>query len=161
MCNKEEKATKYKNSGITLIALVITIIILLILAGLSISALTGSGLFGKANDAVNKYGNAQNQENSILREYENYINNLENNISSEDNKDKMIHFTIDGVQYECPDGWTWDDFIGSDKNTLGFYNFRNFVEKYDSTTGFTYQLNDILTVDFISDGGEYKLSRVS
>ena len=77
MQKKLKKCIKrYKNNGITLIALVITIIILLILAGLSISALTGSGLFGKANDAVNKYGNAQNQENSILREYENYINVL-------------------------------------------------------------------------------------
>ena len=40
------------NRGITLIALVITIIILLILAGISISALTGSGLFAKAQEAT-------------------------------------------------------------------------------------------------------------
>ena len=37
--------------GITLIALVITIIILLILAGISISSLTQSGLFGKAKES--------------------------------------------------------------------------------------------------------------
>ena len=42
---------KKQNKGITLVALVITIIILLILAGISISALTGSGLFQKAGDA--------------------------------------------------------------------------------------------------------------
>ncbi len=41
-----------KSKGITLIALVITIIVLLILAGISISALTGSGLFQKAEDAT-------------------------------------------------------------------------------------------------------------
>ena len=41
--------TKEKfNKGITLIALVITIIILLILAGISIAAITQTGLFGKA-----------------------------------------------------------------------------------------------------------------
>ncbi len=40
-----------RDRGITLIVLVITIIILLILAGISISSLTGSGLFGKANEA--------------------------------------------------------------------------------------------------------------
>ena len=39
---------KNKQKGITLIALVITIIVLLILAGVSISSLTGSGLFGQA-----------------------------------------------------------------------------------------------------------------
>ncbi len=43
-----KKMFKRKDTGITLVALVITIIILLILAGISISSLTGSGLFGKA-----------------------------------------------------------------------------------------------------------------
>ena len=40
--------------GITLIALIITIIILLILAGITITQLTGSGLFGKAGLAKQK-----------------------------------------------------------------------------------------------------------
>lgn len=43
-----------KNNGITLVALVITIIILLILAGISISALTNTGIFQKAQDAEGK-----------------------------------------------------------------------------------------------------------
>ena len=38
---------KNSQSGITLVALVVTIIILLILAGISISALTQTGLFEK------------------------------------------------------------------------------------------------------------------
>ena len=46
-----KKTLKKDSKGITLVALVITIIILLILAGISISALTGSGLFGKAQYA--------------------------------------------------------------------------------------------------------------
>ena len=37
-----------KQSGITLVALVITIIILLILAGIAISSLTQTGLFSKS-----------------------------------------------------------------------------------------------------------------
>lgn len=65
---------KKQNRGITLVALVITIIILLILSGLTISALTGSGLFGKAGEAVDKYGSAQNRENLELSKYEDYIN---------------------------------------------------------------------------------------
>ncbi len=69
---------KKQNKGITLVALVITIIILLILAGISISALTGSGLFQKAGDAKNSYEEAERRENSILGEYENYIDNLGN-----------------------------------------------------------------------------------
>ncbi len=69
---------KKQNKGITLVALVITIIILLILAGISISALTGSGLFQKAGEAKNSYEEAERRENSILGEYENYINNVAN-----------------------------------------------------------------------------------
>ena len=42
---------KKKSNGITLVALVITIILLLILAGISISALTNTGIFKKAKDA--------------------------------------------------------------------------------------------------------------
>ncbi len=41
-----------KDNGITLVALVITIIILLILAGITINSLTNSGLFGKAQEAT-------------------------------------------------------------------------------------------------------------
>ena len=40
--------------GITLVALVVTIVILLILAGISISTLTNTGIFEKARDARKK-----------------------------------------------------------------------------------------------------------
>ena len=60
--------------GITLVALVITIIILLILAGISIASLQGSGLFQHAKDAKNESLNAQNRENATLNEYETTIN---------------------------------------------------------------------------------------
>ena len=43
-----------KNKGITLVALVVTIVVLLILAGISISALTNTGIFQKAKDAKQK-----------------------------------------------------------------------------------------------------------
>ena len=45
------KKYENKNLGITLVALVITIIILLILAGISISTLTNTGIFQKAKEA--------------------------------------------------------------------------------------------------------------
>ena len=53
----------FKNEiGITLMALVITIIILLILAGITISSLTQSGLFMNANDAKERTIKAQLKE---------------------------------------------------------------------------------------------------
>ncbi len=61
--------------GITLVALVITIIILLILAGVSIATLSQSGLFEKAKEAANASDNAMQNENNAMGEYENWINN--------------------------------------------------------------------------------------
>ena len=53
---------KQTYNGITLVALVITIIILLILAGITISTLTQSGLFGKAKEAKEQYSKAAAME---------------------------------------------------------------------------------------------------
>ena len=53
---------KNKDKGITLIALVITIIILLILAGISISALTNQGLFKNAKAAQNATEKAEAEQ---------------------------------------------------------------------------------------------------
>lgn len=68
---------KKKNSaekGITLIALIVTIIILLILAGVTIAALKGdNGLFAYTKQAKQKSENAQLEENIILDDYENKI----------------------------------------------------------------------------------------
>ena len=52
-----------KESGITLIALVVTIIVLLILAGISIQMLTGdNGILNRAEQAVKKHADANELE---------------------------------------------------------------------------------------------------
>ena len=61
------------NKGITLVALVITIIILLILAGITIASLRSSGLFSAAQDAKTKTEEKTEEENTILEEYEDAI----------------------------------------------------------------------------------------
>ena len=53
---------KFKEGGITLVALVITIIVLLILAGISIQAITNTGLFANAKLAKEKTIKAEMQE---------------------------------------------------------------------------------------------------
>ena len=60
--------------GITLVALVVTIIILLILAGISIATLQNTNLFGQAQRAANETKNAAANEANILNEYSNAIN---------------------------------------------------------------------------------------
>jgi len=65
---------KNKDKGITLVALVITIIILLILATISIQSLTNTGLFQKANEAKEKTKNATENQAKTLNEYEDELN---------------------------------------------------------------------------------------
>lgn len=67
-----------KNKGITLIALIITIIILLILAGITITALTNSGLLEKATYAGDKYSEKSAEEKLKLELSNLYIEKTTN-----------------------------------------------------------------------------------
>ena len=68
-----------KDRGITLIALIITIIILIILAGISIGVLANTGLFEKAKEAKQKTNEAEQLEINRLSEYENVIEQYSGN----------------------------------------------------------------------------------
>ncbi len=87
---------KNKDKGITLIALVITIIILLILAGISISALTNQGLFKNAKIAQNATEKAEAEQGKRLNEYEDEINKYLNNA----NEDEKIGLITDNINKE-------------------------------------------------------------
>ena len=69
----KEIGSENKVRGITLISLVITIIILLILAGITIATLTNSGLFEKSKTAKEVSQNAQDDEDMKISEYGNMI----------------------------------------------------------------------------------------
>ena len=87
---KEKMKTKnkrryLKESGITLIALVVTIVVLLILAGVSINALFGNGgIIEKAKDAQNRANNAQESDLNTLSDLDKLINNQVNGTGGED-----------------------------------------------------------------------------
>ena len=84
MRNKKDvfKKTKTNTAGITLIALVITIIVLLILAGVSIAMLTGeNGILSQAQKAKEETEKAEKNEMSDLASMESLINEYQNNIS--------------------------------------------------------------------------------
>ena len=69
-CIGSLKKIKRKNiKGITLVALVITIVIMLILTGVGIQAITNTGLFNKTKEAKQKSENAQVEENTTLADY--------------------------------------------------------------------------------------------
>lgn len=85
-----------KENGITLVALVITIVILLILAGISILTLTNTGIFQKAKEAKQKSEEAEKNEEQILGEYQKESNkyiskDLESNIGEILNETTELH----------------------------------------------------------------------
>lgn len=81
-----------KENGITLIALVITIIVLLILAGVSIAMLTGdNGILNKATDASEKTLAAEAEEAIKLAVNVVLANKLDPSVT--DSSKKEINFT--------------------------------------------------------------------
>ena len=64
-----------EQKGITLVALVITIIVLLILAGVTIAMVLGdNGIINRANEAKTKTEQSQKDENKFYENAEKYIN---------------------------------------------------------------------------------------
>ena len=103
---KNNKRHKEKNivkmqTGITLIALVITIIVLLILAGVSIAMLTGNnGILTQAKSAKENTQTAKEQEEKGLDKINSYINEK----TIKDN-----YTDINGDKATVPEGFTVDE----------------------------------------------------
>ena len=71
---KENKKMKKNELGITLIALVVTIVVLLILAGISLSLVLGeNGIINKAKEAGEKYGEAYENEQAELNKVDEWL----------------------------------------------------------------------------------------
>ena len=81
---KIKKELQAKERGITLIALVITMIVLLILAGITIATLTGNnGILTRAQEAKNKTEQAEKEEKEKLGNMEDIINEYSTGITVE------------------------------------------------------------------------------
>ena len=124
--NCMENKGKVREHGITLVALVITIIILLILAGVAITALTQTGLFEKAKEAKEKTINSQEEEQNILNKYQDSIDEITGNVRSE--KDNIISTKIADVKFKAKE--VNGKYIGIE------------VEKNDNAKGYIYILNN-------------------
>ena len=81
--------------GITLVALTVTIIILLIISGVSIIALTQTNLFTNAIKAKSTAENAQIDENNKLEEYS---NNIEMYISASNRESGNSQYSLDETE---------------------------------------------------------------
>ena len=128
-----------QREGITLIALVVTIIVLLILAGVSIAMLTGrNGILTQAQKAKEETKQAEKNEMSDLKNVESLINEYQNNIK------------IDQVTDEKP-----GELEQEDTNTLVINSIEDLVFfSNDVTNGNTYEGQTVklgTNLDFNSD----------
>ena len=135
---------KLKNEkGITLVALVITIIVLLILAGVTLSMVIGeSGIFGKANSAKEKTQLSNAEETIRLAVLENQVKSVSGEVA----------LTNDKLKEEIAKKLTEQGYTVNG-STVTYYGDRtidieNYLEK-ESKTYTAYNVGDQVTV-----GGE-------
>ena len=135
---------KLKNEkGITLVALVITIIVLLILAGVTLSMVMGeSGIFGKANSAKEKTQLSNAEETIKLAVLENQVKSVSGDVA----------LTNDQLKEEIAKKLTEQGYTVSG-STVTYYgdktiDIENYLEK-ESKTYTAYNVGDQVTV-----GGE-------
>ena len=125
-----------QNNGITLIALIITIIVLLILAGVSIAMLTGqNGVLTQAQNAKSETEKAATKESLEIKmlgaKTENNTNSIEEILSEVDNVE-ITSKTKEGILLKC-NGYPF--FIDNDKNVSEISNLvtNGFLEKHNNT----------------------------
>lgn len=120
--NKSYASNRTKIAGITLIALVITIIILLILTGVTIRAITNTGIIGKAKQAKDdtnyataaekvalainsSYDEDGNRNNELLTENINKIEGLDKKIDNITDDSYVLEITVDGFKFQISKEW--------------------------------------------------------
>lgn len=97
--NKNEK--NRQNSGITLISLVITIIVMLILVGVSINLAVNGGLFEYAGNAVGDTKNAIKQEQDLIDDIiENHIKTNVSGIKTYEEAQKTDGYLTEKAKYK-------------------------------------------------------------
>ena len=115
-----------KTKGITLIALVITIIILLILSGISISALTNQGLFKNTKLAKEKAEKEQKKETSLLDQYESELNKYIENGRWDGTVNKPELMTgMSAIKFTEPTDLAEGTTVDTSSSDKEWYNYEN------------------------------------
>jgi len=127
---------KMKNQkGITLIALVITIIVMLILVGVSVTVALNGGLFATAKDAANETKTERDKEmalsNGTVKIGETTYDSIEEYVNSSEQKTITFYIQMlsgEKATYTAYEGMTWREWVeNSELNNTGFYIQNSFV----------------------------------
>ena len=141
------KKFKKQVQGITLIALVVTIIVLLILAGVAISLTIGqNGIFSRAEKAANTWRNAESNEQLAMGELEDWIDKYGNGESEEIEEDEEDTTKIFAQLYK-------NETDGSE--VLVFTNTDSYRE-----SGLTYETSYDITNEHFSAGDDGGISNL-
>ena len=115
--------TYLKNAGITLIALIITIIILLILAGVALHFTLGeNGIIEKAKLAGEKYQNAANDEQNELNQISKYFRGDYSLGDNENTQNNIKEFTTNITDINSH-GFTININTSTDESNIVCYTF--------------------------------------
>lgn len=135
---------KKSQKGITLIALVITIIILLILAGVALNLTIGeNSIFELAWNAVEKYENEAEKEQNLMAQVDDYIANFRN---PEEKSHITLIFDGSSKEIDCTSlGYTLTNYdlvivYYSNLNSEGSITFDT-LETKQYKTCYTYSTN--------------------
>ena len=174
------KRQKIREKGITLIALVVTIIILLILAGVTLSlTLSQNGLFSRAQNAAEKYKTAQSQEEDEINKFSDMMYGLVGEGKDDETPGKMagtgtekdpylVQSIEDLIEFsrQVNTGTSYEDQIVKLAVNLDFKSENSYVDyeskKEELTTGsgFTPIGNDSNPFKGSFDGGNHRISNL-
>ena len=138
MLYEVDKIMKKKNRGITLIALVVTVIVLLVLAGVSISMLTGqNGMLNRTSEAKKKTNDSQDLEYLKLKATEALMDYYQRDTTENEDEyilDKWKADTTNKIEVNSSDKtityngkvYSIGDIVGneSEKSKLGEENLK-------------------------------------
>lgn len=146
---KKFKSKSYSNhKGVTLIVLVVTIVVLLILAGVSISVLSGDdGIIKKAQESQNKSEEGVQKDKERVKTLGDWLN------SKTKTKSNDLTFKIVGKTYKIEKDMTWAQWIESKYNT----------DKYriegNSTNGVVLKNDSIDTIKYCPKATQIALAK--
>ena len=161
---KKEKIQKKKQGGITLIALVITIIVLLILAGVTISTLFGqNGIIENAIKAKEETEEAEKQEQEQIKELESLIENKGEDVTGFDEEKEVNTPEISNENKETgliPIKWNGENWEVCSQDDPTWYNYSNQKITVTNKEGNEEEIEAFTWANAMLSDGKYKVGEV-